>query len=276
MADEIDLLLGVRAAQMADDGLEVFKVLGNGQPGRIGRAVEGTPSAALVEIGHEKVVLKIAVEIAEQRPLWAAWPPVQPQQQRCFLWAVDFNVQFSVANLDPLRDGDGVSAILNAASRHKECAQKHKDTNCQRADAEEGIRRTNLLHSHAFSARSVHWPGNVAPVFPDSQWTRLRPLFARPGTVGKVRSLGRILRLSMSRSSIARCGNFSRVHSLLARGRLVSVDDRRIASDCVAIRWDRSVETPEISGQRAIAHFTLFLLCFYFGFIGKPKEKLPN
>jgi hypothetical protein len=33
-----------------------------------------------------------------------------------------------------------------------------------------------------------------------------------------------------------------------------------------------SVETPEISGQRAIVHFVLFLLCFYFGFIGKPKQ----
>src|ERR1700733_9722166 len=28
-----------------------------------------------------------------------------------------------------------------------------------------------------------------------------------------------------------------------------------------------SVETPGISGQRAIVHFVLFLLCFYFGFI---------
>ena len=28
-----------------------------------------------------------------------------------------------------------------------------------------------------------------------------------------------------------------------------------------------SVETPDISGQRAIVHFILFLLCFYFGFI---------
>ena len=33
-----------------------------------------------------------------------------------------------------------------------------------------------------------------------------------------------------------------------------------------------SVETPEISGQRAIVHFILFLLCFYFGFISKPQE----
>jgi len=37
-----------------------------------------------------------------------------------------------------------------------------------------------------------------------------------------------------------------------------------------------SVETPEISGQRAIVHFILFLLCFYFGFISKPKQKLSN
>jgi hypothetical protein len=32
-----------------------------------------------------------------------------------------------------------------------------------------------------------------------------------------------------------------------------------------------SVETPKISGQRAIVHAVLFLLCFYFGFISKPK-----
>src|SRR5215468_12606823 len=37
-----------------------------------------------------------------------------------------------------------------------------------------------------------------------------------------------------------------------------------------------SIETPEISGQRAIVHFILFLLCFYFGFISKPKQKLSN
>jgi hypothetical protein len=33
-----------------------------------------------------------------------------------------------------------------------------------------------------------------------------------------------------------------------------------------------SVETPDISGQRAIVHFVLFLLCLYFGFLSKPKE----
>src|SRR5215475_2342712 len=37
-----------------------------------------------------------------------------------------------------------------------------------------------------------------------------------------------------------------------------------------------SVETPEISGQRAIVHFLLFLLCFHFGFISKPKEKISS
>src|SRR5262249_45568985 len=31
------------------------------------------------------------------------------------------------------------------------------------------------------------------------------------------------------------------------------------------------VETPQISGGRSIVHFTLFLLCFYFGFVRKPK-----
>jgi hypothetical protein len=33
-----------------------------------------------------------------------------------------------------------------------------------------------------------------------------------------------------------------------------------------------SVETPKISGQRAIVHFVLFLLCFYFGFISKQSK----
>jgi hypothetical protein len=33
-----------------------------------------------------------------------------------------------------------------------------------------------------------------------------------------------------------------------------------------------SVETPDISGQRAIVHFILFILCLYFGFFSKPKE----
>jgi hypothetical protein len=31
------------------------------------------------------------------------------------------------------------------------------------------------------------------------------------------------------------------------------------------------VETPQMSGGRSIVHFVLFLLCFYFGFVTKPK-----
>jgi hypothetical protein len=31
------------------------------------------------------------------------------------------------------------------------------------------------------------------------------------------------------------------------------------------------VETPQISGGRAIVHFILFLLCLYFGFVRKPR-----
>jgi hypothetical protein len=37
-----------------------------------------------------------------------------------------------------------------------------------------------------------------------------------------------------------------------------------------------SVEAPEISGQRAVVHFILFLLCLYFGFISEPKGKISN
>jgi hypothetical protein len=31
------------------------------------------------------------------------------------------------------------------------------------------------------------------------------------------------------------------------------------------------VETPALSGARSIVHFILFLLCFYFGFVKKPR-----
>jgi hypothetical protein len=31
------------------------------------------------------------------------------------------------------------------------------------------------------------------------------------------------------------------------------------------------VETPQISGARSIVHTILFLVCFYFGFVSKPK-----
>jgi hypothetical protein len=33
-----------------------------------------------------------------------------------------------------------------------------------------------------------------------------------------------------------------------------------------------AIEPPAISGQRAIVHFVLFLLCFYFGFFSKQKR----
>jgi len=31
------------------------------------------------------------------------------------------------------------------------------------------------------------------------------------------------------------------------------------------------VETPDISAGRSIVHFVLFLVCFYFGFIRRPR-----
>jgi hypothetical protein len=37
-----------------------------------------------------------------------------------------------------------------------------------------------------------------------------------------------------------------------------------------------SVETPNISGQRAIVHFILFVLCLYFGFSSVRRKKTPR
>ena len=34
------------------------------------------------------------------------------------------------------------------------------------------------------------------------------------------------------------------------------------------------VQTPELSSVRSIIHFVLFLTCFYFGFIRKPKNSI--
>ena len=46
-----------------------------------------------------------------------------------------------------------------------------------------------------------------------------------------------------------------------------------LANVSVPLLGTSFVETPQISGRRSIVHFVLFLLCLYFGFIGKPKSK---
>ena len=44
-----------------------------------------------------------------------------------------------------------------------------------------------------------------------------------------------------------------------------------LANVSVPLLGTRIVLTPQISGLRSIPHFIFFLLCFYFGFIKKPK-----
>src|SRR6516162_2906326 len=141
MADEINLLFGIRLAQIVDDGHEVFQVLCDSQPSGIGRAVEGAPRAALINIGHQEVALEIAVEIAKERPLGTARPAMQPEEQwRTSLGPVDFYIQLSAADIDTPRDFDRVSTTLSAAPRCKGCASQHKDTNCQRQETREAPR----------------------------------------------------------------------------------------------------------------------------------------
>jgi multisubunit Na+/H+ antiporter MnhC subunit len=43
-----------------------------------------------------------------------------------------------------------------------------------------------------------------------------------------------------------------------------------LAGVAVPLLGTRFVETPEISGARAVVHFVLFLLCLYSGFIRRP------
>lgn len=45
-----------------------------------------------------------------------------------------------------------------------------------------------------------------------------------------------------------------------------------LANVSVPLLGTRIVVTPEISALRSISHFILFLICFYFGFIKKPKD----
>jgi hypothetical protein len=44
-----------------------------------------------------------------------------------------------------------------------------------------------------------------------------------------------------------------------------------LANVSVPLLGTNFVFTPEISGLRCIPHFVFFLLCFYFGFVRKPK-----
>ena len=44
-----------------------------------------------------------------------------------------------------------------------------------------------------------------------------------------------------------------------------------LANVSVPLLGTNLVLTPEINGLRSIPHFILFLICFYFGFIKKPK-----
>lgn len=44
-----------------------------------------------------------------------------------------------------------------------------------------------------------------------------------------------------------------------------------LANVSVPLLGTSFVLTPQISGGRSIGHFILFLLCFYFGFVRKPK-----
>jgi hypothetical protein len=44
-----------------------------------------------------------------------------------------------------------------------------------------------------------------------------------------------------------------------------------LANVSVPLLGTSFAETPQVSGGRSIVHFMLFLLCFYFGFVKKPK-----
>jgi hypothetical protein len=45
-----------------------------------------------------------------------------------------------------------------------------------------------------------------------------------------------------------------------------------LANVSVPLLGTHIVLTPQVSGLRSIPHFIFFLLCFYFGFIKKPKR----
>ena len=49
-----------------------------------------------------------------------------------------------------------------------------------------------------------------------------------------------------------------------------------LANVSVPLIGTHQVFSPELSFGRSIAHFVFFLLCLYFGFISKPKDRSPK
>jgi hypothetical protein len=73
---------------------------------------------------------------------------------------------------------------------------------------------------------------------------------------------------SISPGETGTFANFWQARSSLSSGILFYF---YLAEVSVLLLGTSFVETPQISGDRSIVHFILFLPCFYFGFVRKPK-----
>jgi len=80
MADEDHVGAAEAAAQVVDDDIEVGEVAIDRQQVRVRLRVERAPGAALVPVRDDEVILEVADEVLEQRPLGPARSAVEPQQ----------------------------------------------------------------------------------------------------------------------------------------------------------------------------------------------------
>ena len=72
MTDQDNLVLAQEVPQMINNGVQVCEVPGDGQSLWIRLGVEGPARTPLIPIRNDKMRFEIAIEIAEQWPLWAS------------------------------------------------------------------------------------------------------------------------------------------------------------------------------------------------------------
>jgi hypothetical protein len=125
VADQHQLVAAEAAAQVIDHRVEVGEVPRDGELLRVGGRVEGAARAALVPVGDHEVLLEVAVEVTEQRPLGAARPAVEPEQDgRLAIGTAHLEVERRAIDREPLAGPDLCTRVRGGAARDAERKQE--------------------------------------------------------------------------------------------------------------------------------------------------------